>query len=102
MQHITLHHRFRTFAIIAMFCVWTILVGQQPASAQDSADYINFLQQNSMLFQADQEATTIAGQGVHWRHTYDNPEPKQVADTASVWFLYYPASVITTPNQSVL
>ncbi len=106
MEHRKFDHRIRglarfcTLALLTVFC--TVFAGRQISFAQDSADYINFLQQNSMLFQADQEATTISGQGVQWRHTYDNPEPKQFVDTASVWLLYYPASVITAPNQSVL
>ena len=104
MPRIKKHHRFRSLALIpallAVLC--TVFAGNQLIFAQDSPEYIQFLQQNSMLFQAEQEANTISGQGVQWRHTYDNPEPKQLVDTASVWFLYYPASVITAPNQSVL
>jgi maltose alpha-D-glucosyltransferase/alpha-amylase len=54
-----------------------------------------------MLFQADQEASIISGEGVQWRQHYEDPEPAQFVQKASVWLLYYPGSVITKPNQSV-
>jgi hypothetical protein len=56
MAHTRLDDRFRLarfciLALITAFC--TIFAGRQISFAQDSSDYINFLQQNSMLFQAD-------------------------------------------------
>src|SRR5258708_25834543 len=74
----------------------------QISFAQDSPNYIGFLEQNSMLFQAVQEASLISGEGVQWRHTYGNPQPSQLVKTASTWLLYYPRSVITPADQSVL
>src|ERR1700730_5741365 len=95
-------HGLTRFCILALIALCTAFASNQISFAQDSPDYIQFLQQNSMLFQAEREATTISGEGVQWRHTYDNPEPKQLVDNASTWFLNYPGSAITAPNQSVL
>jgi trehalose synthase len=93
-------NRFRALAVITI--LFALLSGLQIAFAQDSPDYIEFLEQNSMLFQAEQEAAVISGEGVQWRHHYEDPEPAQFVQKASVWLLYYPGSVITKPNQSVL
>src|SRR5437868_7238071 len=100
MPHIKQHHRFRILALIII--LFTAIAGYQTSFAQDSPNYIDFLEQNSMLFQADQEASTISGMGVQFRHHFGDPEPAQFVKTASVWTLYYPASVITKPGQSVL
>jgi maltose alpha-D-glucosyltransferase/alpha-amylase len=104
MSHIKLHYRFRSRALITVLCTvfCAVFAGRQTSFAQDSPDYIKFLQQNSMLFQAAQEADKISGEGVQWRHSYGTPEPSQLVSTASVWVLYYPGSVITKPNQTVI
>ena len=100
MRKIKLHCRLLTLAMIGF--LWISFAGHQVSFAQDNPDYIQFLEQHSMLFQADQEAASISGQGVQWRNAYDQPEPSQFVQKASVWLLYYPGSVITKPNQSVL
>src|SRR6266566_4089860 len=100
MPHIKLHHPFRSLALLTGLSIF--FVGHQISFAQDSPDYIQFLEQNSIRFQADQEAAKISGQGIQWQHSYGTPETSQLVNAASVWFLYYPASVITPPNQSVI
>jgi len=100
MTKIEFHYRLLRVALFFMLCF--AVAGQQHSFAQDSPDYIQFLEQNSMLFQSDQEASTISGEGVQWRQHYEDPEPAQFVQKASVWLLYYPGSVITKPNQSVL
>lgn len=72
------------------------------AIAQDSPEYIQFLQQNSMLFQADQVADRISGMGIQWRDDFGTPEPRELIQLASVWLLRYPASEITRPGESVI
>jgi trehalose synthase len=91
---------FRNLALITVLSI--LFAGHHVSFAQDSADYILFLEQNSMLFQAEQAAALVSGEGVQWRHTYSNPQPGQLLKTASTWLLYYPGSVITPPNTSVL
>src|ERR1700758_2081062 len=98
MARIKLHHRF--LPLIAI--LFTVVASLQTGFAQDSPQYIQFLEQNSMLFQADQEASNISGMGVQWQHHFSDSEPAQLVKKASVWLLYYPGSVITQPNQSVL
>jgi maltose alpha-D-glucosyltransferase/alpha-amylase len=93
---------YRRFFILAVLTVVFGIAGHERALAQDSASYIQFLEQNSMLFQADQEASTISGMGVQWQHHYGNPITSQAVQMAPVWLLYYPGSVITKPGQSVL
>jgi len=100
MQRFTLLYRFRLLSLLSL--MFGIIAAHQTCFAQDSPDYIKFLQQNSMLFQAEEEASKISGEGIQWRHNFDIPQTSQLANTASVWFLYYPASVITAPNQSVI
>ena len=100
MQHTKLHHRCPSLALIAVVCA--IIAGHQTTFAQDSPEYIQFLQQNSMIYEADQEADVISGQGVQWRHSYQTPEAGQLVTKASTWFLDYPASVIPKPNTSVI
>jgi hypothetical protein len=40
--------------------------------------------------------------GDQWREDFGLPEPLQLLQTASVWLLYYPGSVITKPGASVI
>jgi trehalose synthase len=75
---------------------------QTPTAQTPSPDYINFLEQNSMLYQADQEAEKISGMADQWQHDYSQPKPDQVVKQSSVWFLYYPASVITKQGTSII
>jgi len=43
-----------------------------------------------MIYQSEQEADLISGQGVQWRHHYETPEPGQLVSKASTWLIYYP------------
>jgi trehalose synthase len=103
MPHITLHRRFLRLALIATVC--TVIAGYQTSSSQTTSPdqaYFTFLEQQSLLFQADQEAQKVSGNGVQWRNNYGVPEPDQLVKTASVWVLYYPGSVIPKPGMSVI
>jgi trehalose synthase len=78
-------------------------VAPSPAATPEwDPDYIRFLEERSMLFQADQLDEAISGEGVQWRNDFGLPEPAELVKTASVWLLYYPGSVITKPGQSVI
>jgi trehalose synthase len=100
MPHAKLHLRLPTLALIAVIC--TVIASHRTSFAQDSPEYIQFLQQNSMIYQSEQEADLISGQGVQWRNHYETPEPGQLVSKASTWLIYYPASVITKPNTDVI
>ncbi|MES2534696.1 MAG: maltose alpha-D-glucosyltransferase [Pseudomonadota bacterium] len=77
-------------------------VSPAAAAAQDSPEYIQFLEQNSMLFQSDQVADRISGMGVQWREDFGVPEPLKLVQLASTWLLRYPASEITPESASVV
>jgi trehalose synthase len=66
------------------------------------AGYIQWLEQNSMLYQAEVLSKRYSGSGVMWQHPYALPQPRKAAACASVWFTAYPASTITRDGESVL
>jgi trehalose synthase len=104
MPNTTLHCRFLRVALIA---VCTVLSGHQTSFSQTSAptqgpEYLAFLEKHSMLHQASQVDELISGEGVQWRNDYGRPEPDTLKEAASVWLLYYPGSVITSPGESVI
>lgn len=57
----------RRFAVLGLFVAATVaLVGGRPTwgqGAPPSSDYIEFLEPQSMLYQADQQADRISGMG---------------------------------------
>jgi len=69
---------------------------------QPSADYIQWLESRSMLYQAEHLSDLIAGKHLQWRHAYGRPRPQDFIRAASVWFTSYPKAVITQPDESVL
>jgi trehalose synthase len=90
-------------ALTAAVC--TALAAQQGSLAQTAPpapEYIQFLEEQSMLFQADQVADRISGMGIQWREDFGTPEGTALVQTASVWLLFYPGSVITKEGTSVV
>jgi trehalose synthase len=74
----------------------------QPDSADASA-YVHWLEERSMLHQAQQLATHYSGNAIQWQHPYGKPQPRAAVSRASVWFTAYPASTIAAaPGSSVL
>jgi trehalose synthase len=105
MFKVTPYPRFRMLTAIAAVCTVAAFYPTshaQQAPQAPSQDYINFLEQNSMLFQADQEADKISGMGIQWHDTFGKPEPTRLIQQASVWLLYYPGAVITKQGTSVI
>ena len=105
MPHFTPHRRVHALTRIAALCLGTagtglLLAQSTPSPATDP--YIEFLEERSMLFQAEQQAEKISGEGVQWRNDYGLPQPTELVKTASVWLLYYPGSVIPKPGASVI
>src|SRR5579864_8807166 len=56
--------------------------------------YIHWLEQRSMLHQAQALARNYAGNSSQWQHPYGEPQPRAAVARASVWFTAYPASTI--------
>jgi trehalose synthase len=63
---------------------------------------IRWLEERSMLFQAQAQSARVSGQGEQWQHRYGDPQPQQAVRAASVWLLHYPGSVIVAPGQTVI
>ncbi|MBS0417929.1 MAG: maltose alpha-D-glucosyltransferase [Proteobacteria bacterium] len=73
------------------------------ADPSDDPAYIHWLEQRSMLHQAQELAQSLAGNFAQWQHPYGVPEPRAASQKASVWFTAYPASTVAaTPGASVL
>ena len=103
MTTIRVPQRFRWLRLIA--AVGVVLASYQVTFSQTAPidqEYIRWLEERSVLFQADQQDEAISGKGVQWREDYGRPEPAGLIDAASVWLLYYPGSVITSPGKSVI
>jgi len=74
-----------------------------PTISPDSTAYVQWLEERSMLRQADVVARRYAGSSLQWQHPYGNPQPHAAVARASVWFTAYPASTIpASPGASVL
>src|SRR6185437_11972179 len=54
------------------------------AISPDSAAYIHWLEERSMLHQADVVAQSYAGSSIQWHHPYGNPQPRAAVAGASV------------------
>ena len=101
MPHTRPHRRLLIVIVVAI--VGAVIACQQgPISQKPASDYIDFLERQSMLFQAQQQADRISGAGVQWREDYGAPESGKLVRLASVWLLYYPGSVVPKPGQSVI
>ena len=75
---------------------------EQPQRA-DGPAYIHWLEERSMLHQAQIVAQQYSGSAVQWQHPYGIPQPRAATSRASVWFTAYPASTIAAaPGASVL
>src|SRR5260370_14435729 len=76
--------------------------GGQPASA-DATAYVQWLEERSMLHQAQVLAQRYSGSAVQWQHPYGEPQPRAALSRASVWVTPYPPSTIpASPRLSVL
>jgi trehalose synthase len=73
-----------------------------PAEKSSVDDYTRWLQDHSMLQQADLNNHRDSGVGRMWQHPYANPQPRAASALASVWFTAYPAAMLTPDGQSVL
>ncbi|HEY0292517.1 MAG TPA: maltose alpha-D-glucosyltransferase [Hansschlegelia sp.] len=65
-------------------------------------DYVGWLVEQSMLYNAKMAARRYSGHGRMWQRPYAEARPRAAIARASVWFTAYPAAVITAPGQSVL
>src|SRR6185503_3390618 len=88
-------------AAVAVGLLLTVSLRSQPAADPAKAD-VAWLEERSMLHQADVAARGVSGKSVQWRHRYGDPQPREAVRHASVWLLDYPGSVIPRPGKSVI
>lgn len=72
-----------------------------PRTTENTA-LLRWLEEHSMLFQAERATTNVSGNKSQWQHAFARPQPRQAVQHASVWLLDYPGSVIPGPDKSVL
>jgi trehalose synthase len=68
----------------------------------DEENYVRWLEERSILAEAQGQAVHVSGNSAQWRHPYGNPRPREAVKQASVWLLDYPGSVIPRPGKSVI
>ena len=89
-----------------LLCAASAALGDEtakPAGAAADSAYVQWLEQRSMLHQAQALAQRFAGNSAQWQHPYGVPQPRAASAKASVWFTAYPASTIASaPGASVL
>jgi trehalose synthase len=73
-----------------------------PGVAAKERSSVAWLEERSMLHQAEVLARQYSGTPALWRHPYGKPQPRAATARASVWFTAYPASTITASGASVL
>jgi trehalose synthase len=72
-----------------------------PDPTRSQSDYVRWLEQQSMLYQAGILAEQISGSNAQWQHPYALPETQSLLD-ATVWFTAYPNATLTNPGDSIL
>lgn len=87
---------------VAVLAISLLGLASALAQEQQSSEYIEWLQERSMLDQARKVVASLKEDEQQWRHPYGEPRPEKVVEESSVWVLDYPGSVITGPGQSVI
>jgi len=64
--------------------------------------YVEWLEEQSMLHDAEKVSRQLAGKHLMWSNPYAHPDPRAAVQRASVWYTAYPLSHITSPGQSFL
>ncbi len=109
MKHLALRIELHCVGLLiaaAWFCSSGVAAPADADTAQvartDSA-YVHWLEERSMLHQAQALARRYSGNPIQWQHSYGVPQPRAASARSSVWFTAYPASTISaSPGASVL
>ncbi|MEP6561061.1 MAG: alpha-amylase family glycosyl hydrolase, partial [Nakamurella sp.] len=77
---------------------------EAPPFAADGRNraYVDWLEDLSMLSDANTIGRQLSGQAGMWQNPYAHPNPRAALEKASVWFTAYPLSFITAPGESFL
>jgi trehalose synthase len=77
--------------------------GHDAHLSPNGSGYAQWLEERSMLHQAQALAQRYSGNPSQWQRPYGVPQPRAASARASVWFTAYPASTIAAaPGASVL
>lgn len=68
----------------------------------ENEQYVSWLVNQSMLWDAKQLAIQLSGQSSMWQNPFAHPDPCAAVDRASVWFTGYPLSFVRRPGESYL
>ena len=73
-----LPRHFRSLLIVVVTCGTVADALAQPATEKQETDrdYVRWLEERSMLFQAAEQAQLISGRGVQWQHAYGDPRSR--------------------------
>ncbi|HYN29343.1 MAG TPA: maltose alpha-D-glucosyltransferase [Dermatophilaceae bacterium] len=74
---------------------------QGPAAA-DNPRYVEWLEKQSMLWDAHVLARQVSGRGGMWQNPFGQPDPRAAVEVAPAWFTAYPLSFMTRPGESFL
>jgi trehalose synthase len=91
--------------LCAAACVFSadVPAGGQAARLPTESVYAQWLEERSMLHQAQALARRYSGSSAQWQRPYGVPQPRAASARASVWFTAYPASTLAAaPDASVL
>jgi trehalose synthase len=93
-------------AILVAASIYGSGAAQSADTAHEShaeSAYVHWLEERSMLHQAQALARRYSGNPIQWQHPYGVPQPRAASARSSVWFTAYPASTISaSPGASVL
>ena len=64
--------------------------------------YVKWLEQQSMLHDANRVSRQLSGTHTMWSNPYASPDPRAALARASVWYTAYPLSHVTEQGQSFL
>ena len=64
--------------------------------------YIEWLEEQSMLYNARKLAKEYLGNKRQWQRPYAIPQPEEAINKSSVWFTAYPPAIITKKEDSLL
>jgi maltose alpha-D-glucosyltransferase/alpha-amylase len=97
-----LQHRLLPAIVLLAFSLPIQAQETIPATSANPPKDVEWLQKESMLYQAAEASLSVSGHGVQWRHPFGEPQPREAVKKASVWLLDYPGSVITPEGKSVI
>ena len=115
-KHVSANRRIRVVAfvisclaamvggVVAQEATQTHPVKTEPnkSTRWNDPEYLQWLEERSMLYQAGILARPVSGTGRAWQRHYGEPQPRAAVEGASAWVLGYPGAVIAPTGTSVI